>query len=898
MTSRLESDVLVQLDRAARPLRRVLARGAAVRVVDDVYFASSCTRLGNALSLVSLPSPFDEGLADVLAELAGLAELPGEERAARLLRAGHKLQRLDNVLGLPLEDAEVAPKRRVRKVRLPDERPAPVQGEAVVAPAAGSATASRSARSAPKARTAQRSGRRRTEGGGRPALEGKAVDLDALLIEEPGEGEPAAEAPRPPALTASARWDASLDDLNLEESLVDAVTSAGIDTVWDALTLRPARVESLPVVHTLDVEEGADPLPERVAYGGRVRSRVSRLHPGGAQSSEVMLQGATRVGVWWRRAFTPADLLLLPLGSKVVVVGSPQADGRSRCLVEGELARAEHHRATVVRYGFDSAESAIDDIVRVLVRDVAALEDPLPPKVRERYGLSELCEVIQRVHGAGADEAGRHRLAFDEALFYQLGTSFARFQGGKERGVVHALVHGPLSDLQLRDHLPPLSDAAQGALESIKRDLRGPAPMQRVIAGAGRSGVDDVALQTLLMTAEGKTQVMVVAPELPAAAVLFDRWETTLRAAGLVPSLVAGEPRPGELEALRRGEVHVAFTVAGPAAASLEFRRLGLVVAYEARTYGETRAWWRTLKSPRPDLLVVARTDVPAPVVLSAWSGFDVALIPSDDTAASGTTWAETDREQAYRALSAAVRSGRPGVLMFPLRRTGVDLLSLREVEALIGTLAPQFFEGARIVAYHGSQTPRDRQAAWADLVEKRAQLMVATYPVELMPVFPRGTEVVVEYADRIDPQRLLALREAVTPLGHVHYLHAAEPDPAGVALVRDLADGLSDARVVVDHARGFLQVPTETELPDFRWLDVARDVAVVVQAREEAHRLLAEDAQLRQTHGPRVLRVAHAAWARFLPEGDAPLPALGAGAGPAAAAGGARKRKRRKRRR
>ncbi|MCB9681399.1 MAG: hypothetical protein H6733_07985 [Alphaproteobacteria bacterium] len=955
-------DVLA-FERVVRPLRRLLARGASDRAAAEPMFAANCGRLAERLRTVPLPAPLDASVDELLAQFDGIdalgeADADGAARAERLDRAWQVLQRVDGILGLPLDDAALWP-LPPRRPRFRD-RPEPVEAPTPDAdPAPDAAPDEAAGAVSPSADDAGRRGRGR---GRKGRLRGKRTGdrtPQTVVVKDTPRAEAATPAVR--KVLAGARWDTAVADLEVDDDLSEAAGAVGLDTVLDVLSRAPLGHDTWSPIHGA----GRSLPAGEVAVGGRVRVRTTLCRPDGTLEPAVLLKGAGPLRVLWHRPFSGTDLERLVVGQKVVVTGvvDPAPEGQDasepveasaavdhgdddaidlpddaidvlesiddvddldallevdgappvsaddptdpvvrrapvrRLLRDGRLAVGANGQAWRAHYGLGDADADVGELIAWMLPSVDDLEEPLPGRVLTRRSLVRLDQAVSALHPPGDHGAARTRLAFDEALVVELGLSQARFAEAGERGVSHAVPHQHTGELGLRQLADPLDDDQQVAFEAIKRDLRGPAPMSRVLCGPVASTVADVALHALLTVAEGRTQVLVVTSDAPSAQVVHDRFEAVLRTYGVTPLLVAGEPRRADREALRRGEISVVF---GPPAVldqGLEWRRLGLVLAFEQATYGEVALRVRGLRSPRPDLLVVAHTPLPARVLQGAYAGYDLSWVPGHAPVGSGTVWREGQREEAYRALGEAVAAGGQAVIAYPLRRGAADLFTLREVEGLVASLQEQVFAGSRVAIFHGALTSRERLQAWADFAERRAQVLVCTTTVEQMPAFPRPVTGLVEHADRLDPQRLLALRGCVGAAGHLHLVVGNEPDPVGAAFVGALAAGADDVDAIALHAPGFEVAAAcgPPVRPAFRWFDEATDLPLLVAARAEAHALLTEDAGLKQGNGPRVARLVQAAWGGLM--GEAALPPAFARNAPAGG-GGARKKRRRRRRR
>jgi ATP-dependent DNA helicase RecG len=424
-----------------------------------------------------------------------------------------------------------------------------------------------------------------------------------------------------------------------------------------------------------------------------------------------------------------------------------------------------------------------------------------------------------------------------------------------------------------------LSDPAQLALEDIKRDLLAPTPMRRVLWGPARCRAADVALRAALHVLEGRAQVLVVCHEPQSALVMFTLWEPILRGLGHPCLLVSGELRRTDREALRKAELQVVFGTPAVFEAALEWRRLGIVIAFEQAGYGGLLAAATQLRPPKPDVLVVARTPVPFERLIDAWAGADLSWLEVDDAGVpGGTIWAEDQRERAWGKLGDAALEGRQVIIAFPLTRAGTDLLDMRESAALLATLKNEVFGDLPIALFHGALSADGRRQALEDFRRGKVRVLVATTTLEIAGPMPPDTVLMLEHADRMDIQRLLGWRALVGAPGHVHYVIGLEPRPWGARAVNMMADRAKDEIVAqacpecfpVEADPGELNAPLVWGAPD-------RDRGLVVAARRIARHLLAVDPGLRGPQHHALARVAHGWWARHHGD-DNPMPSPKAG--------------------
>ena len=176
-------------------------------------------------------------------------------------------------------------------------------------------------------------------------------------------------------------------------------------------------------------------------------------------------------------------------------------------------------------------------------------------KKRQLLPISETLKHIH-VRGQRYKQAQERMAALDEALLLQLGLMWPRFQGPKERGIGHSIMHGMCARLQQMKGIE-LNDQQQHALDAIKRDLR-KKHSNAASTYRRKQRWRGVATLAAVTVAETRCQVMVVSPDKATAEQRFAFAEAAFRDR-LVVRLMDDKPTDAQRDAVRRGEVHVIF---------------------------------------------------------------------------------------------------------------------------------------------------------------------------------------------------------------------------------------------------------------------------------------------------------------------------------------------------
>ena len=669
-------------------------------------------------------------------------------------------------------------------------------------------------------------------------------------------------------------------------SVASAMAEQGLVTLQDVVQLPPTDREVLSIDGAGRPLEGEG----RVAVGGRIRGSWTVLRAGVAPQTWTRVEGAGSVSVAWR---TPIGAPWLDLDRRVVVVGVHHG-GELR---DAEVVAASDASVSVPRYELDGVEDAV---IRALIAlwsaHGAPVRDPLAAHAKA-YELVTRQEALVGIHHV--EEAARRRMAFDEAFYAQLAGLLSR-QGGA-RGLPQSVVHGFAGHVSQTLELV-LDDPQQRCLEDIKRDLRSPAPMRRVLTGEVGLGRGLVGLMAAAQVAEGRNQVLILADDDVSAATRHLFSEPVLHQGDISSRLVGSSLTGSQREAIRRGDIQVLFGPIDLLEQELEFRRLGLVVAVEREQWGRASRLHQRLSSPRPDLLVIPSVPVGPRLLLTAYADHDVShLVNPERRAARILVHPAQQRERAYVHLREVVAAGRQAVVVFPMVR-GRDALDVRGALRLVRALEDELLQGLRVGVDHGDMPPDERRRVLNDFAHRRTQVLVSTTRIEEGPQLPGPSLVVVEQAESVEAWRLHRIigffsrsahpADAILVGGDLatesafNQLRRLQEAPSGMALteLRVEASGLRES--VTDGA---------APLPTFSWLELDRDIELVTDGREAAAQILAEDSGLRRGQNQEILRELVHRWTDLWPEAPpdewAPPKLESMGDGP-------RRRRRRRRRR
>jgi len=681
--------------------------------------------------------------------------------------------------------------------------------------------------------------------------------------------------------------------------LAKALDGHGIATVADLLLLAPESYEVLP--RAVQPSESL-PTGQKQVLRGTVLRRLSRLAPLGARHDVVVGDGQAEVVCRWVSPRDDAFWRSMAPGSKVALHGLVELEGDIVLLHEAEPvwvdSRGQGRQACYDLDGIADAE------LRALLRpalDTFAdkLIDPLPESTRKRLRLLGLGEALRRLHfPVLGSRRGRERMAFDELLLFQLGHGIGHNRRPQERGTAHTVHHRLMSQI-MSTRSQPLSDGQEIAFSEIRRDLAKPKPMNRLLQGDVGVGKGFVALLTAVIVAEGREQVVFIAPDGLAAEHRFLFAEPLLRSVGLMPALLLDKPDVAQADALKRGEIHVVFTTPAICGAWPGFRRLGLVVVEEREAYGSVALSDLPSQGIRPDLLVLTDAPIPTSIALTVFADMDLSLVPGQHvTGLQVVSHPWSEHMDAYATARAELEAGRQVYVVLPMIG-GQERLNQRELARFADALRGEAFPGARIGLFSKVQSREERHRTYEDFLHRRIDVLLTTTIIEDGPAVHNATAMVVLEADRFDLVRLHRLRahvaRGVRP-GRCMLVLSEQPDPEGMPRV-ELMVSENDAFRIAEldlAARGAEALLGEraSELPRFRYMDPLEHRDLLVRARSEAFDLLGPSGDLSQPGFEQLRNALEQSWKRWFPG----KPVLGKKAASSSRGRSGRRRRRRSR--
>ena len=667
---------------------------------------------------------------------------------------------------------------------------------------------------------------------------------------------------------------------------------AGIRLGWydvrDLLFHLPRRYDDLRELSKLGdlvwAEEGTvvsarvhvDDIHVEATFRRRVQRTVARL------SDDTGQLDAT----WFGRRFI--ERRLRP-GQEIVVSGRLKRFGRRWTLDNPEFQAVEgdgevlHAGRIVPVYRLTAGLTAAR--LRTAMREALdraghAYPEYLPESLRDGEDLIGIADALESAHYPDSFErrdAALRRIAFDELLALQLGMVARRRARGEDRAPSIAI--DDAADKAIRKALVDalsakvgrpveLTTDQSGAIDAVRVDLAGSAPMLRLLQGDVGSGKTAVAAYALAAAAKAGFQGALLAPTDLLARQHRDTVGALLEGVGVDVLLLTGSlnarDRSHANDLIASGQASVIVGTHALLSESVAFARLGLAIIDEQHRFGVEQRGQLEAKADggvSPHVLLMTATPIPRTLGQVLYADLDVSDLrtPPSGRIPIRTGIRTPDRlEPTWAKVREEAAAGNRTFVVVPLIEEGSEGIddgsatgaAAAESEAvrLADLLMP-----LRVGLVHGRMKPLDRDGEMARFRDGELDVLVGTTVIEVGVDVPEATMMIIENADRFGLAQLHQLRGRVGRGTTESFcvLVSDSTDETAVARLRaaaDIADGFELAERDFELRRegdvlGFAQ----SGLPGLRVASLTRpdhrDLAV--RARAAAERLLNENAGL-----------------------------------------------------
>lgn len=631
-----------------------------------------------------------------------------------------------------------------------------------------------------------------------------------------------------------------------------------IRTLRDALETYPRDYEDRTRITRIADIDAEDKYAIRAVVG--TEPKVNRIRKGLTLVKCTIFDESGSLNVTYFN--NPYAAALLRVGQEYVFYGKVQGWGRGRTLIspqsEKVMPDAAHPGRIVPVYPL-TAGLTRRDMERVTDAALAAVPgdwpDPLPEVLRAKYRLLDAADALAAIHRPQtADEVGqaRRRMVFEELFLLCCGLQQLKERRKADTGIVFAQ-NGLDAFFETLPFSP--TGAQRRAIAEIAADCASGKPMNRLVQGDVGSGKTVVAAALCALAAQNGWQAAFMAPTEILAAQHAETLAPMLEKLGIACTLLTGSMTAAQKRAaLAAIETGVAQVVVGTHALiqqGVTFRRLGAVVADEQHRFGVAQRAALSAKGEMPHVLVMSATPIPRTLALIMYGDLDVSVldeIPPGRSPVETYAVGQNMRKRITAFIDKQVEAGGQAYVVCPLVEEGETGLKSAEQHAKdLQNALPH----RRVAVLHGRMKNADKDQVMRAFAAKKYDILVATTVIEVGVDVPNANLMVVEDADRFGLSQLHQLRGRVgrgTRQSYCIFFGADKGEAARerLKILCRTGDGFEIARAdLAQRGPGDFFGRRQHGLPALHVADLAADLALMQDAREEAEAILQHDPAL-----------------------------------------------------
>lgn len=495
----------------------------------------------------------------------------------------------------------------------------------------------------------------------------------------------------------------------------------------------------------------------------------------------------------------------------------------------------------------------------IVIASSKLIKDYMPQEIIKTYNLPSLQESIYNVHFPDLKQPlnelnngtspYHQRLAFDELFTLQLGLAAIKKGEVFEKGISFSpdgrLVNRLLEKLPFR-----LTGAQERVFNDILKDMRSPAPMNRLIQGDVGSGKTIVALMSMLTSVECGYQAVLMAPTEILAEQHYINIHKLVEDLGLKIQLLTGSNK----DALRENiEADIVIGTHAVIQEGVSFKKLGLIVIDEQHRFGVMQRAALRKKGANPDTLIMTATPIPRTLALTLYGDLDYSVIdelPPNRSPVITKLFYEKNKNQIYTLIDAETKKGRQVYVVYPVIEESekIDLKS-----AITGAEKLQkMFPHLRVGLIHGRMKPTEREDTMREFKSGNIHILVSTTVIEVGVDVPNATLMIIIHAERFGLAQLHQLRGRVGRGGNQSYCillsyGGSEDAKKRLEVMVRTTDGFRIAEEDLNiRGPGEFFGTKQSGIPDLKVANLLRDAKILEIARKEAFTLIERDSTLK----------------------------------------------------
>ena len=504
-------------------------------------------------------------------------------------------------------------------------------------------------------------------------------------------------------------------------------------------------------------------------------------------------------------------------------------------------------------------------VVQLVQTQSQVFSETLPKTLLNQYKLISKNQALRQIHFPDDQHKltrAQMRLKFEEFFYMQIQLVLKNVQRKQKiKGHLFEKVGSNFNNF-FTDHLAlELTEAQKRVIKEIRLDMGTGRQMNRLLQGDVGSGKTIVALLLMLIAIDNNYQACLVAPTEILAQQHYQSLSNQLKKINLNVALLTGSTPKKERESihqgLQNGELNILIGTHAVFEYTVQFKQLGLAIIDEQHRFGvaQRAKLWQKNEMP-PHVLVMTATPIPRTLAMSVYGDLDLSVIdelPPGRKIVKTLHRTDANRLKVFAFLREQIALGRQVYIVYPLiqESSKLDYKDLMDgYESLSRSFPSQDYQ---ISILHGQMKSEDKAYEMERFVQGKTQIMVATTVIEVGVNVSNASVMIVESAERFGLSQLHQLRGRVGRGADQSYCilmtgsKLSREAQTRIETMTKSNDGFKIAEVDLKlRGPGNIMGTQQSGILQFKIADLIQDQALLKVARDQALRILKEDASLK----------------------------------------------------
>lgn len=485
----------------------------------------------------------------------------------------------------------------------------------------------------------------------------------------------------------------------------------------------------------------------------------------------------------------------------------------------------------------------------------------LPEEIINKYKFKNRKESYKYIHfpeSTNVLDKCLQRFKYEEFLALQLLLAMqVYYLREKEKGIAFSKTSKNLE--KVFNKLPfQLTTAQKKVIKEIRKDMKKPHPMNRLLQGDVGSGKTLVAIMAMLIALDNGFQAALMVPTEILAEQHYFNIKKLLEGLDIKITLLTGASSKGTRNVLQselnEAEPHIIIGTHALFQSGIDYKRLGLIIIDEQHRFGVLQRASLQEKGINSDLLLMTATPIPRSLALTVYGNLDVSILDEMPPGRKEikTIWRfDNKSNQIYKFIADSIESNDQAYIIFPLVEESekIDLKAATEnYEKLTTTVFKNYSTGL----LHGRMKSDEKDVIMKKFSNGEIDILISTTVIEVGVDVPNATIMLIEHSERFGLSQLHQLRGRVGRGKKKSYCILKTPHNISdtaiqrIKIMTETNDGFKIAEKDLNiRGWGDFLGTKQHGIPEFKIAHPIRDQKILQDARKDAFDLVEKDPTL-----------------------------------------------------